>query len=102
MHGDGRRWMGVGRSADADSPAAAAQAARTALTGELPKLLMVFAGIDHDGTALLEGLREVAPGVPIIGCSTHGEIGPGGPLACCGGAERLSMGPWCDVGSIGG
>jgi hypothetical protein len=29
---------------------------------------------------LLAGIREVAPDVPLIGCSTHGEIGPGGPL----------------------
>lgn len=78
-HSDDRRWMGVGRSRNRDSPAAGAEAARAALVGRQPKLLMVFAGIDHDPAALLDGLREVAAEVPVIGCSTHGEIAPGGP-----------------------
>jgi hypothetical protein len=78
MSGD-RRWMGVGRSRHADSRAAAEQAARAAIVGGEPKLLIVFAGIDHDPVALLAGLGDVAAGVPVIGCSTHGEIAPGGP-----------------------
>jgi hypothetical protein len=49
------------------------------LVGDEPKLLIVFAAITHDATAVLDGLREVAAEVPIIGCSTHGEITPGGP-----------------------
>jgi hypothetical protein len=79
MKSTGRRWMGVGRSADGDSRMAAAAAAREAVTGPAPKLLMVFAAISHDPAELLAGLREVAPGTPIVGCTTHGEIGPGGP-----------------------
>jgi hypothetical protein len=78
MSGD-RRWMGVGRSGHADSRSAAEQAARVAMVGAEPKLLIVFAGIDHDPVALLAGLGAVAAGVPVIGCSTHGEIAPGGP-----------------------
>ncbi|GAB7190073.1 FIST N-terminal domain-containing protein [Kineococcus sp. NUM-3379] len=74
-----RRWMGVGRSAAADSRTAGLQATRAALTGEGPRLLVVLAGIDHDPAALSAGVAEAAPGVPVIGCSTHGEIGPGGP-----------------------
>jgi hypothetical protein len=74
-----RRWMGVGRSADARSRAAAVAAARAALRGDEPKLLIAFVAITQDPTAALAGLREVAPGVPVIGCTTHGEIGPGGP-----------------------
>lgn len=75
---DGRRWMGVGHSAHPDSHTAADVAGRAALTGADPKLMIVFAGIDHDGGAILDALGSLAPGVPVIGCSTHGEIGPHG------------------------
>jgi len=75
-----RRWMGTGRSRDRDSRTAAAEATRAAVVGARPQLLLVFAGITHDPCGLLEGIREVAPGVPAVGCSTHGELGPGGPL----------------------
>lgn len=75
---DGRRWMGVGQSAHPDSHAAADAAGRAAMVGADPKLMIVFAGIDHDGTAMLDALGRIAPGVPVIGCSTHGEIGPDG------------------------
>ena len=87
-----RRWMGVGRSADADSRSAAVEAARAAVVGPEPKLLLVFAGIDHDPAVLLEAFREASPGTPVVGCTTHGEIGPGGPtdgtvtVAAIGGA----------------
>jgi hypothetical protein len=54
-------------------------AAGAALLGAQPKLLVVFAGINHDPGAVLEGVRGVAAGVPVIGCSTHGEIAAGGP-----------------------
>jgi len=73
------RWMGVGRSTARDSRAAGTQAAAAALRGTDPRLLVVFAAIEHDLTALLAGIREAAGDVPLIGCSTHGEIGPGGP-----------------------
>jgi hypothetical protein len=74
-----RRWMGVARSVDRDSRAAGAAATREALVGPDPKLLLVFFAIDHDPGAVLDGVRAEAPGVPVIGCSTHGEIAPGGP-----------------------
>lgn len=73
------RWMGVGRAGGPDSRAAAAEAARTAVTGTGPKLLMVFAAITHDPAVVQAGIREVVGDVPVIGCTTHGEIGPGGP-----------------------
>src|SRR5947209_10017890 len=75
----GARWMGVGRGTGTDSRAAAIDAARAAVTGTEPKLLMVFAAITHDPAAVQEGIREVVGDVPVIGCTTHGEIGPGGP-----------------------
>jgi hypothetical protein len=73
------RWMGVGRSNGLDSRAAAVTAAREALVGEEPKLLLVFAGIEHDLAAVQDGIAGIVGGVPVLGCTTHGEIGPGGP-----------------------
>lgn len=73
------RWMGVGRAGGADSRAAAIEAARAAVTGTDPKLLLVFAAITHDPALVQEGIREVVGDVPVLGCTTHGEIGPGGP-----------------------
>jgi hypothetical protein len=76
---DGRRWMGVARCADTDSRTAATTATVQALTGEDPKLLIVFFAITHDAVEVMTAIREIAPDVPLIGCSTHGEIAPGGP-----------------------
>jgi hypothetical protein len=76
---DRRRWMGVGRSGDPDSRAAAAAAVHEAVRADDPKLLIVFTAITHDLAGVLEGLRATAPGVPVIGCTTHGELAPGGP-----------------------
>lgn len=73
------RWMGVGRSDLEDSRDSAAAAVRAALVRSDPKLLIVFAAFSHNAADLLRGVRDAAPGVPVIGCSTHGEIGPGGP-----------------------
>jgi hypothetical protein len=69
---DRPRWMGVGRSAEQDSRAAAAAAARAAITGSDPKLVLVFASITHDPAQVQEGIREVAGDVPVLGCTTHG------------------------------
>lgn len=43
------------------------------------KLLVVFCSDAYDLHALLAGIREQAPGVPLIGCSTAGEIATDGP-----------------------
>ncbi|MEV4141684.1 FIST N-terminal domain-containing protein [Dactylosporangium sp. NPDC049742] len=77
--GGGGRWMAVGTSVAADSFDAGRAATLAALTGAEPKLLLVFAGIGHDPRRLVDGIRDAAPGVPMIGCSTHGEIDAGGP-----------------------
>lgn len=74
-----RRWMAVGRSATEDSRSAGAEAARAAHDGPDAKLVLVFVGISHDLPAVLAGIQEVFPGVPLVGCSTHGEISPAGP-----------------------
>ncbi len=75
-----RRWMGVGRSTHPDSYPAALAATHRAIIGDQPKLLLAFAAIGHDPETVLAGLRAGAPGVPVIGCSTHGEMSPDGPV----------------------
>lgn len=73
------RWMAVGTSAEPDSFEAGRAAAAGALEGSDAKLLLVFAGIGHDPQRLAAGIRSMAPDVPVLGCSTHGEIHSGGP-----------------------
>ena len=74
------RWMGSGRSSDTDSRAAGRTAAEEALAGRSDAaLLIVFASDAHDLTALSAGLGDVAGDVPLIGCSTAGEIALSGP-----------------------
>jgi hypothetical protein len=72
------RWMAVGHSVATDSYEASLEATRAAVEGDELRLLLVFAGVGHDPRRLAEGIAAVAPGVPVIGCSTHGEINPGG------------------------
>src|SRR2546430_1264898 len=88
---DGAGWMAGGRSGDPDARVAGEQAARLALTGPDAKLLIVFGSHTYDPVALAEGIAAAAPGVPVIGCSTRGEIAPDGP------AERTVV-----VTAIGG
>jgi hypothetical protein len=42
--------------------------------------LITFFSIEHDAQALIDALSEAFPGVPVSGCSTAGEIGPGGMM----------------------
>src|SRR5256885_16048764 len=83
------RWFGVGRSDLAASYEAGAEAARAALAGADPKLLLVFAAITHDLAALQAGVLDVAGAVPVIGCTTHREIGPGRPRDRSGTVARV-------------
>jgi hypothetical protein len=71
------RWLGVGRSTAADGEAAGAAAAAEALTGADPKLLVVFCSDAFDPEAVLAGIGDVAPGLPLVGCSTAGELTAG-------------------------
>jgi hypothetical protein len=72
------RWVSVGRSG-ADGVAAGQEAARAAIGGGSPKLLLVFASDALDLAGVLGGAHAVAPDVPLIGCSTAGEIATDGP-----------------------
>jgi hypothetical protein len=63
-----------------EARAAGATATADAVDGPDPRLLMVFASFGYDLSELLGGVAEAAGGVPVIGCSTAGEIGPGPEL----------------------
>lgn len=72
------RWFAVG-SADASVPDPGAQAARKALLHDNPKLLIVFCSESLDLGPLVRQIRAIAGDVPLIGCTTAGEIATNGP-----------------------
>jgi len=74
------RWADVGRSAHPDAAAAGREAARSALAGnDDARLLLVFASGSYDLPALAAEVGAVAAGVPVVGCSSAGEIDASGP-----------------------
>jgi hypothetical protein len=70
------RWFGVGSAEGVD---AGARAAGDALRHDGAKLLVVFCSQAQDLPALLRQIRERAGDVPVIGCTTAGEIASSGP-----------------------
>ena len=74
MHPD--RWFGVGSAEGVD---AGARAAGDALRHDDAKLLVVFCSQAQDLPALLRQIRARAGDVPLIGCTTAGEIAASGP-----------------------
>lgn len=73
------RWAGVGTASGPDPFEAGRTAAAAAVSGPEPKLVVVFASDAYDGTAMLGGIASVVSDVPVIGCSTAGEIAGTGP-----------------------
>ncbi|HZD13937.1 MAG TPA: FIST N-terminal domain-containing protein, partial [Pseudonocardiaceae bacterium] len=73
-----RRWFAVG-SADGAEPDAGARAADQALVHDDAKLLVVFCSQCCDLAELLVQIRACSAGVPVIGCTTAGEIATSGP-----------------------
>jgi hypothetical protein len=73
------RWVAVGQSSAADSRTAGAEAAAGALVQSDAKLLVVFCSDSYDLAELLGGIDDASGGVPLIGCSTAGEIATSGP-----------------------
>ncbi|MEY2447485.1 MAG: hypothetical protein QOH79_961 [Acidimicrobiaceae bacterium] len=69
----------MGSSSATDGTIAADEVCASALIHRDPRLLIVFASDACDLETLLEQLRHNAGSTPIIGCSTAGEIVPGGP-----------------------
>jgi hypothetical protein len=74
-----RRWFAVGQSNHRDAHTAGDAAAAAALRGADAQLLVVFCSHTHDLEALLGAINHRSGGVPLIGCSTAGEIATGGP-----------------------
>lgn len=75
-----RRWAGVGRSAHEDAVIAGREAARAALAANADAgLLIVFASGRYDLRPLAAEISDVAAGIPIVGCSSAGEIDASGP-----------------------
>jgi hypothetical protein len=73
------RWVGVGHSDQTDAFGAGAAAASRAITGPDPRLLIVFCADSYDLPELLRGINETSGDVPLVGCSTAGEIATAGP-----------------------
>jgi hypothetical protein len=71
--------MGVGQSGDPDAALAGRAAARDALVGADAKLLVVFCSDAYDLDALLASIDDMSGGLPLVGCSTAGEIATNGP-----------------------
>jgi hypothetical protein len=72
------RWYGVGSCAG-DQERAGARAVDDALIHDDPKLLILFCSQAQDLRQLLRQIRERAGDVPLIGCTTAGEIATAGP-----------------------
>ncbi len=72
------RWFAVGRATGA-GPEAGAAAAGEALLHDDAKLLVVFCSDSYDLEGLLGAINECSGGVPLVGCSTAGEIATSGP-----------------------
>lgn len=73
------RWLAVGKSSARDPRKAGIAATADALQDEEAKLLIVFCSSAYQLEPLMAGIRREAPAVPLIGCSTAGEIATGGP-----------------------
>src|SRR5262249_35416553 len=76
------RWLSVGSADTGDGAVcrdAGRQAALEAITGDDVRLLIVFCANTPDPGAVLAGIAEVAPDVPLIGCSSIAAIDPSGP-----------------------
>jgi hypothetical protein len=65
-----------GFSVKDDAYGAGRDAAHAAISklSSLPDILWVFAAIRYDQQPLLDGIVSVAGGIPVIGCTTDGEI----------------------------
>jgi hypothetical protein len=73
------RWAAVGHSADPDARVAGAAAAGQALERDDAKLLVLFCSDTYNLHELLGSVNERSEGVPLIGCSTAGQIATDGP-----------------------
>jgi hypothetical protein len=75
MAGNRDRWVRVGQAGH-EAAGEAGEAASAEACGPNAKLLVVFASFTYQPQELLAGVSRVAGDVPVIGCTTAGEIGP--------------------------
>jgi len=82
------RWIGVGRASEQssdgpDQPGQSGMGTRAlgaALAGRTPALIVFFASSELELAALSADLRgAVEANIPVVGCTTAGEIGTDGP-----------------------
>ena len=73
------RWVGVGHSDHVDAFSAGVEAATLALAGADARLLIVFCADGYDLPELLRGINQTSGDIPLVGCSTAGEIATSGP-----------------------
>src|SRR6266480_3925554 len=74
--------LGIGISSEVDVYRAGQAAARQMQKhlGGQPQLTLVFSSVRFAHPKLLEGIRSVTEGAPLIGCTDAGGISTGGPL----------------------
>lgn len=73
-----RRWVGVGQADGADGTAR--RALEDAVAGRDPALLILFVSSHLDLPGVLADIRAgTPPSVPVVGCTTSGEIATSGP-----------------------
>ena len=73
---------GIGQSKNNNSQKAGQEAYQMAInqiTDGKPELIVVFASVRFDQKQLLAGITSVAKDIPVVGCSTSGEITTQGP-----------------------
>ncbi|MBU4298701.1 FIST C-terminal domain-containing protein [Patescibacteria group bacterium] len=72
---------GIGRSNNFDSAKAGDEACRAALAqaGGNANLITVFSSVFYDQEKMLQAVQSVAKNIPVVGCSSFGEITTEGP-----------------------
>ncbi len=76
-------FASVGHAAGGNPASVGADAYQHALKGmggQIPTLAFVFSSVTYEQETMLRGVQSVAGMVPIVGCSTAGEIVTEGPL----------------------
>ncbi|MFN8051886.1 MAG: FIST N-terminal domain-containing protein [Acidimicrobiales bacterium] len=71
---DDRRWATVSQSRADDARLAVESAVAGLALTEMPALLLVFVACSLDPDAVAAALSDAVPGVPVVGCTTRGEI----------------------------
>lgn len=78
---EAQSWVRVGASTELETAAALRQALAQLDPPAPPRLLVLMAAPRHDLSVLAGGIRSQLPEVPLIGCSSSGEIASDGALS---------------------